>query len=209
MRVNIAPTIAQSDEYVDFGSPWQETTRTVAKAVGKSAEAETLISNVEAKFETVRAENPQFAGKTIAVAYAKGGGEFGYYTAQDGRGRFFSQLGFVIPDELNELAGDSFYVDLSAERIDMLDQDLLVFLGLQFVEGGREAIESDPLVSKLNAVQDGRVLYIPAEVDDALQFGTVLSLDYLLDGLVPEIAKVVGDSDTVSTETTPEATPAS
>jgi iron complex transport system substrate-binding protein len=199
----IAPTIAQSADYVDFGSPWQETTRTIGKAVGKSAEAETLITNVEDKFAAVRDENPQFAGKTIAVAYAKGGGEFGYYTGQDGRGRFFTQLDFVIADELNEIAGDNFYIDLSAERIDMLDQDLLVFLGLQFVEGGQKVIESDPLVSKLNAVKEGRVLYVPTEVDDALQFGTVLSLDYLLDGLVPEIAAVVGGGASTATTCEP------
>ena len=57
----------------------------------------------------------------------------------------------VLPDEHNELAGDQFYYALSEERVDLLDQDLLVFLARQCYEGGSEtaieAISSDPLLS--------------------------------------------------------------
>jgi iron complex transport system substrate-binding protein len=187
----IAPTIAQSGEYVDFGMPWQETTRMIGTAVGKSDEADTLVSEVEGLFELAREQNPEFEGKTIALAYNYGEDRtYGFYSEQDSRARFFTNLGFVVPDELNEITGENFYADLSTERIDLLDQDVLVFLGLQFAEGGREAIESDPLISQLGAVQNGRVVYIPGEYDDALQFGTVLSLEYALEGILPELEAV-------------------
>ena len=202
----IAPTLAQSADYVDFGSPWQVTTRTLGRALGVEDEADALVEDVEAQFETVRENNPQFQDQTVAVGYY-GRGTYGYYTEQDGRGRFFTELGFVVPDELSEIAGDSFYADISEERVDLLDQDLLIFLGLQFAEDGsaaaREFIQSDPLVQQLDAVQDDRVLYIDDEYDDALQFTTVLSLEYLLDNLVPEIAAVVPPEDT-ATETSAE-----
>ncbi|PJF38194.1 MAG: ABC transporter substrate-binding protein, partial [Phototrophicales bacterium] len=32
----IAPTLAQTDDYIDFGTPWQEATRLIGKAIGKS-----------------------------------------------------------------------------------------------------------------------------------------------------------------------------
>lgn len=189
----IAPTIAQSDEYVDFGTPWQETTRTIGMAAGQPEEAEALVTNIEDRLIEIREANPQFEGVTVAVAYHTGE-TYGYYTDQDGRGRFFTDLGFVVPDELNELAGDSFYYYISEERVDLLDQGLLVFLALQFYEEGSEvaqaAIMADPLLSQLNVVQRNNVLFIRDEFDDALQFGTVLSLEFLLDGLVPEILEI-------------------
>ncbi len=190
----VAPTIAQYDTYVDFGMPWQETTRLIGKAVGRSEQAEVAIAEVEASLATVRDEYPQFQGATVSVAY-KTAETYGYYTGQDGRGRFFTDLGFVVPDEQNELAGDSFYYYLSEERVDVLDTDLLVFLALQFYEGGsqvaREVIDSDPLLTQLNAVIEDRVFFVADEYDDALQFSTVLSLQFLLDNMLPEIAEVL------------------
>ena len=97
--------------------------------------------------------------------------------------RFFTNLGFVVPEELKEIAGEFFYADLSAEHIDLFNQDVLVFLGLQFAQGGSEAIAADPLISQLQVAQDGRIVFVPTEYDDALQFGTVLSLEYALEGI--------------------------
>jgi iron complex transport system substrate-binding protein len=190
----IAPTIAQSAEYTDFGMPWQETTRLIGAALGKSEEAEALIADVEAEIHAAREGNPQFEGRSIAVVYSYSAGTYGYYTAQDPRARFFSDLGFVVPDELVEIAGDSYYADLSPERIDLLDRDLIVFVGLQFVEGGREEIVSDSLTSQLDAVREGRVVYVADSVDDALQFSTVLSLPYALEGVLPELEAIFGSS---------------
>ncbi|GAB5492671.1 MAG: hypothetical protein Phog2KO_28860 [Phototrophicaceae bacterium] len=189
----IAPTLAQYDTYVDFGMPWQETTRLIGTAIGQADEADTLVSDVEARIESIREDNAQFEDHTVAVSYFVGG-TYGYYTGQDSRGRFFTDLGFVVPEELDEIAGDSFFANISNERLDLLDQDLLVFLALQFFEdgseAGREAIETDPLLAQLEAIQDERVLFVSDEFDDALQFSTILSIDYLLDGLLPELTEI-------------------
>lgn len=204
LLIQIAPTVAQSGEYIDFGMPWQETTRMIGAAVGKAAEAEALIAEVEAAFAAAREANPQFAGQAVVVAYNYGDSRtYGYYTSQDSRGRFFTDLGFVIPDELTEIAGEQFYADLSTERLDLLDQDLLIFLGLQFAEGGREAIENDPLISQLHVVRDERVVFIPAEYDDALQFGTVLSLEYALEGILPELETVTNGEEAAARDPRP------
>mgnify|MGYP003880583923 CR=1 FL=1 len=189
----IAPTVAQYDEYLDFGMPWQETTRLVGTILGQSDEAEALVTDIETRFATIQEDNPQFVGKTVSVSYYLGD-VYGYYTDQDSRARFFTDLGFVVPEEQIEIAGDEFYAYISEERLDLFDQDLLVFLGLQFFEGGseaaREAYEANPLIAGLTAVQEERVLYVPDDYDDALQFSTVLSLNYLLDGLVPLIEEI-------------------
>lgn len=185
----IAPTLAQSNEYIDFGTPWQEVVRRIALALGETARAEMLVGELEARFEQVRQTHPEFAEKTVAVAY-NSGRTYGFYTAQDSRGRFFEDLGFVVPQNLVELAGESFYADVSEERLDLLDQDLLVLLDVPFAEEGTAGLTDDLLLSRLGAVQARRVLNVTGDEVDALQFGTVLSLGYLLDTLVPEIAEV-------------------
>jgi iron complex transport system substrate-binding protein len=198
----IAPTIAQSGNYIDFGMPWQETTLMIGEAVGKSAEAKALVKRLQDQLADVRAKNPAFAGKSIAVAYNYGDARtYGFYTSQDGRGRFFTDLGFVIPEDLVKVAGEKFYSDVSNERLDLLDRDVIVFLGLKFAKGGRAAIEADPLLRSLKAVKEGRIAFIPEAYDDALQFSSVLSLEYALKGIVPELQAAVKD-----TAATPAAT---
>jgi iron complex transport system substrate-binding protein len=192
MLSQIAPTIAQSGEYVDFGMPWQEAARLISTAVGKRDEAETQIERIGGLFADTREAHPSFAGKTIAVAI-RYDGTYAFYTDQDSRGRFFTDLGFVVPEELKEVAGDSFYANVSAERMDLLDQDVLVFLDVASTEGGRETIENDPLISQLAAVREGRTVFVPTEYDDALQFSSILSLEYALEGLLPELAAAVGE----------------
>ncbi len=44
----IAPTLAQSNAYVDFGVPWQEQTRVIGQALGRAAASETLVVATEA-----------------------------------------------------------------------------------------------------------------------------------------------------------------
>ncbi len=189
----IAPTISQTDAYISFGMPWQDVMQMVGDAVGKSAEAAAIVAAVDNQFADVRTQHPEFAGKSIAVAYAYEG-TYGFYTSQDSRGRFFTDLGFVIPDELVEIAGESFYADVSAERVDLLDQDVIAIVNLQFIEGGREALESDPLFSQLKAVQEGRVIYLDEQSENALGFSSPLSLTYALDATLPQLEAVFGGS---------------
>ncbi|MDL1900996.1 iron-siderophore ABC transporter substrate-binding protein [Anaerolineae bacterium CFX9] len=186
----IAPTLAQPDGYGDFTIPWQVSTQFIGDALGKSEEAEALIADVETQFAALREQHPEFAGKTFVIANSYDG-SYGYFTGEDPRSRFFTDLGFVVPDELAGLAGDDFYASISMERVDLLDQDLLVFQSVRDWAGGREGIESDPVLSRMPAMQEGRAVFIPPALDDAFQFQTVLSLPYFLEGIVPEIASAV------------------
>lgn len=191
----IAPTIAQSEGYIDFGMPWQEITHMVGMAVGRSDEAEAITANVESLFAAVREENPQFAGKTVAVSYFFDG-TYGFYTPQDTRGRFFTDLGFVVPDELVAIAGDSFFANVSAESIALIDQDVIALVNLQFIEGGREALEAEPLFGSLNAVQEDRVIYLDEAAENALGFSSPLSLPFALEAALPQLRVIFPPSVT-------------
>lgn len=188
----IAPTIAQSDDYVDFGMPWQEQTRVIGRALGREQEAERVIADVEAKFAQAREEHPEFEGKTAILAYGGPDG-YGAYATEDTRSRFFADLGFAIPERIDELAGESFYAEFSQEQIRLMDQDVVVLYGKP------EDVLDNPVFKRLDAVREGRVIYFDAtdQFAGALGFSSPLSLAWLLDEAVPKLAAAVdGDPGT-------------
>ncbi|HWM19377.1 MAG TPA: ABC transporter substrate-binding protein, partial [Ilumatobacteraceae bacterium] len=123
----IAPTIAQTDEFIDYGTPWQEQTRIVGRAIGKAALAEDLVTAIEDRYASVQTEHPEFVGATTAVAFSFEGSP-GAYTSSDVRSRLLADLGFVIPPEFDEIAGDAFFASFSAEELELLDLDTVVWI---------------------------------------------------------------------------------
>jgi iron complex transport system substrate-binding protein len=198
----IAPVVAQPAEYVDYGIPWQEVTRTIGLIVGQAERAEQLIAEVDAKFAEARAVHPEFEGASGVVASTWGYPDNYYaYHSQDPRNRLLTSLGFVIPAEIDELAEDTYGATISRERLDIVDVDALVWIA--FSEEEVATNKNDELYRKLNAANEGRDIFLP-ETDaiyDALNFNTVLSLPFVLDGLVPQLAAAVdGDPATVYTK---------
>jgi iron complex transport system substrate-binding protein len=190
----IAPTVAQSAAFIDYGVPWQEQTRVIGTALGRSAQAETLVAEVEALFADARTQHPAFAGASAVVA-VNFNNQYAAYGPQDVRGRLLTSLGFALPQEIVDLAGDSFFTSISNERLDLIDTDVLVIA--VSTEAERAVIESDPLYQQLNAVQQGRVVFLDQELSGAASFSSVLSLPYLLERFVPKLAAAVdGDPAT-------------
>ena len=182
----IAPTVAQSGDYIDFGMPWEEQTLLVGRALGREAEAEKVVARVRAKFESVRKEHPEFAGKTAILAYGGPDG-YGAYAAQDTRSRFLADLGFKTPPEVDKLAKQSFFVQFSQEQFRLMDQDVVLMYGK------REDVLDNPVFKRLDAVREDRVIYLDLtdQFAGALGFASALSLDYLLDEAAPQLANAV------------------
>lgn len=184
----IAPTVGIPKGFNDYGLPWQDATRTVGTALGRSGRAEQLITDLEARFAAVREANPQFAGKSVAVATYDADG-LSVFASQDPRARFFTGLGFVVPPRYDQLAGTSFYTDLSFEQAAELDQDLLVWDQISYTPGGRATITANPLVQRLNATRAGHAVYLEGATEQAFAWNTVLSLPTALDRLRPLLEK--------------------
>lgn len=190
----IAPTVAQPAEYVDWGIPWQELTKRIGLIVGQGERAEELVAEVEAKFAEAREAHPEFVDATAVVASTWGYPENYYpYASQDVRGRFVTSLGFNYPAEIDELAGTEYGATVSRERLDLVDVDLLVWLAED------TGFDTDPLYQQMNVVEEGRHVFVAPDdpLYDALNFSTVLSLPYAIDGLVPQFVSAVdGDPAT-------------
>ncbi|MEJ3746177.1 iron-siderophore ABC transporter substrate-binding protein [Actinomycetes bacterium KLBMP 9797] len=186
----IAPTVAQPKEFKDYGVPWQEITKRVGKAVGKGAEAEKLVADVEAKFATAKQQNPGFQGATALMVTPYEG--YFVYGRQDARSRVLTDLGFTLPSELDQVVGDAFGAGISGERTDMLDVDALVWI-VADLKDAPARLHQDRLYAPLDVVTQGREVFIPesTEYGHATSFVSALSLPYLLEKLVPQLAAAV------------------
>jgi iron complex transport system substrate-binding protein len=179
----IAPTIAQSGEYPDYGQPWQEQAQVTSEALGKD---DAVAEDVQEQIAQVRREHPEFEGSSFVLASISTGQVYAY-GSQDLRSRFFTDLGFEVPQEIEELTGESFFAQLSEEQLRLLDQDVVV------VYGSREDVEGLPTFRRLDAVREGRVILMDPAGDfaNALGFSSPLSLPYALDRAVPQLAEAL------------------
>jgi len=189
----IAPTIAQSGDVVDYGESWQDATLTIGQALGKAKTAQDLVADTEAKIAATAAAHPEFAGKSTAVAFFFNDLP-GAYSSVDVRSRLMTGLGFVIPEAIDQAAGDAFYASFSAEQIDLLDVDALVWIA---DIGEQGAIVASPLRNGLNAVKEGREVWVSDILAGAMSFSSPLSIPYVLEHLPAELqAAVDGDPST-------------
>lgn len=189
----IAPTVAQPAGYIDFGAPWQDVARLTGAALGKAAEADRLVTDLEARFAQVRAQYPALAGRTAAATRPSTAGPANYFvwSSQDPRGRFLAALGLTVPAEFDRLAGEKFYADLSTEELGRLDQvDVVALVTASAAE--REAFTALPGYGALRVARDGRVVTLDDEQSAALSFSSVLSLPAVLDTLPGQLAAAVG-----------------
>ncbi|MGW5073810.1 iron-siderophore ABC transporter substrate-binding protein [Rhodococcus sp. NPDC004095] len=187
----LAPTVAQPDEFADFGVPWQIQTRVIGKALGRSAKANELVRSVQGRFTEVAAANPSFAGRTVIVGALKGPGQFGVYGPEDPKVRFFTELGFVNPPVTQQVTGTNF-APISTEQLTLADADLLVwYAGGGFGDKLRAELDRTPVYADLRAVREGRIVVLEDDAAEAMAWSTVLSLPYALEEIPPRIAPLL------------------
>ena len=121
----IAPTVAYSGEA--WYTPWQDVTLIVGQALGKSAEAEALVTETTAWLAAEVAKYPALEGITFASANDYDG-SMAVYAALDARMKFLTDLGLVLDPSVTALApaDGQFYYPLSYELFDQLEGDIFV-----------------------------------------------------------------------------------
>jgi iron complex transport system substrate-binding protein len=189
----IAPTIAQPAGFVDYGTPWQDATRLTGQALGKSAEADTLVTDLEARIEQAKAASPNLQGKSVAGVRPSTADNASFFVwgSQDLRARFFQSLGMTVPAEFDQLAGTNFYATVSTEEITKLNAvDAVVLITASDQE--TQAFQALPGYSGLRPVQAGRAFTPTTEQSAALSFSSVLSLPALLDTLPADMNAKLG-----------------
>ncbi len=187
----IAPVIGAPEGVVAFGTSWQQQLEMVGEALGRSEKADEVEADTEETFAEVSSANPDLAGKTVATgAYFNGG--YGAYVTGDSRVDLLTAIGLENKPEIDALGDGSFYVDVSAERLSLLDADLTVMFPI-----GAEASEftSDPLFQAIPSVADGRDLVIEDEtLRSAFSSGTAPGSDYAAERIGPLLSEAVSGS---------------
>ena len=182
----IAPTLAPPAKYEDWTIPWHVRHLIIGKALGFSALAEQHVTSLQEKLAKTKAQHPEFHNKTAAVAFYYNK-QPGAYATKDLRSQFLIDLGFIIPSEIDQIAGDAFYASFSEERLDILNNDVVVWLA------SKETIEnaSTAVFRKRMPFYKNKKEYFTGDlVGGAFSFFSYLSIQYLLDEMVPELAAI-------------------
>ncbi|WP_083849808.1 iron-siderophore ABC transporter substrate-binding protein [Rhodococcus sp. JVH1] len=188
----IAPTVTTSPDYPDFGMPWQDAVRIVGTTLGEDGKANHLVAGVDDLVAQQRAAHPEFEGKTVAVAELGDAGTFYVRSPNDPRSRLMTSLGFVVPERIAQLAGDQDAFTISKEQFDIVDVDVLVW-NVGSSPGAEAQITADPVYQSL-PVAKAAVFVDDPTVSGALTWGTVLSLPYAVEALVPKLAEAAAKS---------------
>ncbi|KAA0941017.1 ABC transporter substrate-binding protein [Sporosarcina sp. ANT_H38] len=156
----IAPVVAyQTSPWV---ASWREQVTFNSMGMGMEAEGKQLIADTEKLIHDKANEYPVLKGKKAAFVSisATDLSKFYIYTPTDPRGEFLTELGMEYPESITSQITDpnSFYLELSAENADILnDVDLFVSYG---DDNTLKALQADPILGKIPAVQRGSVVII-------------------------------------------------
>jgi iron complex transport system substrate-binding protein len=189
----IAPTVAYPGEA--WATPWRETIQIVGKALGKDAEAEALLADIDARFAEEAEEHPQLAGKSVAMVWDAGGTFYVYKTA-DPRVEATLALGLTSAPSVDALANgkETFYYTLSYEKLDQLESDVLV----SFADDEKlsQQFLGSPQGRTMAQVREGRVApVVGKEFIAAVSPPTALSLTWGLDDYTEILAKAADTAD--------------
>ena len=179
----IAPTVAAPVGHDAWQVPWDVEARHVGHALGRSADAENLITTTERRFDEEYSSHPRWRDRT-AVALTYFGGQFGIFSSSDNRGQFLQHMGFAMPTELEHLAGEEFFMPISEENLQILDAaDLVVVLAGD--SAAQSAFDQSPTFHNLAAVRERRAPTVTdMDTVTAMSACTPLSIPYALERLV-------------------------
>jgi iron complex transport system substrate-binding protein len=187
----IAPVIAYPT--LPWQTYWRDQIKMDAKGMGLESEGEALVADLEAMIANKTSEYPQLTGKKAAFFYFNPAdlGSFYVYLPADPRAAYLTDLGMAFPESVLALADDdaSFAISLSAENADQLqDVDIIITYGSDTL---LEALQSDPLLSTIPAVQRGSVAIIEDNTPLAAS-GTPSALS--IPATIDEYLKLIGEA---------------
>lgn len=180
----IAPTVMTEST----GYPWKENFRVHADALGKKAEARTVT---EAYAAHVSAVTKALGGREKAATTEVGvvrfveGADIRIYGKQNYIGTVLADVGLGRP-AITDKAKDGFSYDVSPERIDLADADVLFHSTYGDPEKSKETrTTGSGLWKNMSAVKGGRVF----AVDDQLWIQGIgyMAADKILDELVADL----------------------
>lgn len=154
---DLAPTIAYPDKA--WSTNWDQQIKTIATALGKPADGDRLITEINDTFAKAAASRPNYRDLSFVYAYTNGPGTLGIFLPDEQRVAFLSKLGLQLDPvvgTLPETSGtDSALIGLeNANKIANAE----LFFTFYSDEDTRKQVEAQPLYAAIPAVQRGAVI---------------------------------------------------
>jgi iron complex transport system substrate-binding protein len=178
----IAPTVAYPDEA--WATPWRDTIQIVGTALGRPAEADELLEDIDAQVAAQAEAHPELADKSVAMVW-DAAGTFYVYKPADARVEFVVDLGLTSAPSVDQLATDesTFFFTLSYERLGELTSDILV--SFADTEDASQAFLSSGAAQLMEQVRRGTVAEVVGpEFIASVSPPTALSLTWGLEEYV-------------------------
>ncbi|MCD4525845.1 iron-siderophore ABC transporter substrate-binding protein [Nocardioides sp. cx-173] len=189
----IAPVVAYPE--APWSTEWRDMILLASEAMGMATEGEELVADLEDEIATTVAEQPALEGTSamfLTHVDTTDLSEVSYYTTHDTRAKFFEDLGLGTPQSIATASAETeeFSGTLSAEQIDRLDDvEVIVTYGDQELV---DTLKSDPLLSKMPAVQNDAIVLLPDSPLGTAANPTPLSISYVLEDYVAMLAEAAG-----------------
>ncbi|MBF2046291.1 MAG: iron-siderophore ABC transporter substrate-binding protein [Elainella sp. C42_A2020_010] len=175
----IAPTVSLN--YTHTG--WKEELRQVANILNKSEKAEQLLADYQVRITAFQAAMGNRLTQTeVSVARFYTGSQISEFrTRSSFPGSVLDDMGLARPESQNQsVKPDQTYIDVSLERLDLLDGDVMFAAVDPGAEASLKNFQKSPLWQTLKAVKNNRV-YV---VDSGYWiFGNILAANAILDDL--------------------------
>ncbi|NDV00325.1 iron-siderophore ABC transporter substrate-binding protein [Pseudoroseicyclus tamaricis] len=185
----IAPTVAYPD--APWATNWRESIRINAAGMGMAEEGEALIAEIEGEIDETVGQYPELDGKEVMFITHLDTTDLSiinFYSDNDTRVQFFEDLGLAMPQSVIDASEDGAYSgSISAEQIDAFDDVEIVV-----TYGGQElidALNADPLTSKMPAVANGAVVTLSNDPLGTAANPTPLAISWVLEDYVALLAE--------------------
>ncbi|MFJ6737451.1 iron-siderophore ABC transporter substrate-binding protein [Streptomyces sp. NPDC091279] len=181
----IAPTVGYTKDRVAYGTPWQEQTRLIGKALGRGKEAEQAVTKVTDELKQDASTYPNLKGKTFIYAYPMPStGSIVLY--DDERTNLLKSVGMTLDPVVSKAKKlNTFAHRISSERTDELTSDaLLVWYN---TAKDQRQLESDATFSALPAVKNKAYAGMDRTEAQATSAPSVLSIPWVMKRLLPSL----------------------
>ncbi|SDG28838.1 iron complex transport system substrate-binding protein [Sinosporangium album] len=187
----VAPTVSYPDK--PWATSWQQQIEIVGKALGLSAEATALREKADAHIAKLGTDNPDLKGRSFVYGAVNANDQFTIYRGSDPRVELLVQLGMTESPSVKELDADpkagSYFYSISYENVSKIKTDVLVMYFA--TQKDVDTFVADPVIAALPAVKEKRFAPIVGEsFVMASSAPTVLSIPWMLDQYVPQLAAV-------------------
>lgn len=184
----LAPVVAY--ETAEGHDRWQRSTERIGQALGRADEATRLVADTERAVAAAREAHPGFAGKTVSIFNMVDRTAWVINDPEDSSIAFFSDLGFELPPTIARLRGAEGRAQVSAERYDLLDADVVI--GTAFDPAQLDGLERHGVFGRLGAIRDGGYVELPLSPATSMAFPSAISVQYALRTMVPLLDRAVG-----------------